>query len=128
MKKLAVLLIPLMLAACTSSVDPTGETPESAIIGNWTKSIFGFPYNVNFRGDGRYEFVTFDNVVISGTWLIDSQKRLMIADNVCSFDGSYDYEFVEGRLLLSVFDDVATPSCSRGEFLSGTWTRNGIGV
>ncbi len=118
--------------SCTNGVDAASdEVPITAILGNWNRydnqdllTPTGFKSEINFRSDGLYKFITFDLREIDGTWRTDASKNIVISDNICSFDGTFRPEFIEGKLNLTStdgFDD----ECGRSARLSGEWLRTG---
>jgi hypothetical protein len=122
----------LFAAACSSTVEPDLEDIQrSAIIGNWNKfenqdvwTPQGFRYQVGFRADGKYQFVTFDLTEISGTWEYNGDGQILIQDNVCPAVGAYSYSVDSGMLdLVSV--DISDDGCGRSSRLGGQWLRSG---
>lgn len=121
-----------MVAACSNSVEPSLEDIQrNALIGNWNKfenvDLFtpqGFRFQVGFRSDGKYQFITFDNNEISGTWKYGSGNSIVINDSICPSDGNYAFAVEDGMMVLSSID-VNDDDCGRQERLAGEWIRSG---
>ena len=122
----------LITAGCSSTVEPSAEDLQrNALIGNWNKfenqdiwTPQGFRFQVGFRADGKYQFVTFDNTEISGTWEYNGDGQILIEDTVCPSAGAYSYTVDSGMLELTSVD-IADDGCGRSERLVGQWLRSG---
>jgi hypothetical protein len=121
-----------MVTACSNSVEPSVEDIQrNALIGNWNKfenvDLFtpqGFRFQVGFRSDGKYQFITFDNNEIAGTWKYGAENSVVIVDTICPSEGNYEFSVEEGMLVLSSID-VNDDNCGRRERLAGEWIRSG---
>ena len=131
-RALTVTLLFVLVAGCSSITEPnSADLQRNAIIGNWNKfenaDVFtpqGFRFQVGFRSDGKYQFITFDFVEISGNWRHNGDGKIVISDNICSSEGTYEYSVQNGTLLLTSVD-IAGDGCGRSDKLSGEWLRSG---
>ncbi|NND72919.1 MAG: hypothetical protein HKN43_15185 [Rhodothermales bacterium] len=122
----------LFVVGCSSTVEPDlDDIQRNAIIGNWNKyenvdvwTPQGFRFQVGFRADGKYQFVTFDFTEISGTWEYNGSGQILIQDSVCPAKGAYSYSVESGTLELASVD-IADDGCGRSARLAGQWLRSG---